>query len=157
MTTPPVFAAGQAVTAEQLQALGSEINTYTPTLTAATTNPTLGTGATAAGMWTQQGGLVAVWFSLQFGTSPGAGSGQYRVSLPVDIAPGALGSLAIGSGRIIDSSASASRLIVPELAAGFVDRVRLAVEAGTTVTSSAPWTWAASDQIYGFVLYPGDF
>ena len=57
--------------------------TYTPTLTAATTNPTLGAGAYATGRYTQVGRLVIGKCKIQFGTGYNAGSGAYWVSLPV--------------------------------------------------------------------------
>jgi hypothetical protein len=57
---------------------------YTPALTAATTNPTLGTASRASGGYTKQGKTVNFWFAIVFGTSGfTAGSGAYRVSLPL--------------------------------------------------------------------------
>ena len=57
---------------------------WTPALTAATTNPTLGTGSSIAGRYCQIGKLVIASFTIQFGTSgTNAGSGEYRLSLPV--------------------------------------------------------------------------
>jgi len=57
---------------------------YTPVLTAATTNPTLGTGGGMAGRYIQVGKLVTYWFNITFGTSgAAAGSGAYTISLPV--------------------------------------------------------------------------
>lgn len=163
MTSPPTFQPGQTPTAEQLQALGSEVTAYTPTLTGATTNPNLGTSPTAAGMWLQNGSLAMVWFSIVFGTggSVDPGAGNYRLSLPVDAVIGALNDLAVGSGRATDSSdssAAGSALVGVELAPGFTDRVRFTLdEGGTVVTGAAPWTWAAGDRLFGFACYPGDF
>lgn len=58
---------------------------WTPTLTATTTNPTLGTGGTVQeGYYMQLGKLVIAWYSIQFGTTGlNVGSGEYRLSLPV--------------------------------------------------------------------------
>ncbi len=60
---------------------------YTPTLTAATTNPTLGAasaGAVQFGRYCKVGRLVVAQFGIRFATSgASAGSGAYTVSLPV--------------------------------------------------------------------------
>ena len=64
--------------------VGTSWANWTPALTATTTNPTLGTGSVATGRYFQLGKLVVANFKIQFGTSgTSAGSGAYRVSLPV--------------------------------------------------------------------------
>jgi len=57
---------------------------YTPTLTAVTTNPTLGSGGGQAARYTLFGGkFCTVRGSIAFGTSgASAGSGQYLIALP---------------------------------------------------------------------------
>lgn len=161
MTSGPVFTPGQPLPAEKIQQLGSEVQTYTPALTAASSNPTLGSGSTAQGLWTQQGGIAMVWWDIGFGSSGvGAGSGIYRVSLPVDIAPGALARISVGSGVALDSSVATdlgSSVFTCRMAAGLPDRVVMAVEESTLVTAAAPFAWAAGDSLTGFCAYPGDF
>lgn len=161
MAIPPVFLPGQTVPADKLQALGSQVEAYTPALTAATDNPTLGAGHDADGMWTQQGHLAMVWWSLQFGTSGvDAGDGIYFVSLPVPVAPGALTDVALGAGRVVDASdatSAGSELITLEMRPGNPDQFRLAVEGGIFVTHASPWAWAANDRAFGYCCYPGDF
>lgn len=57
---------------------------WTPALTASTTNPTLGSGSSAVGRYVQNGTTVIGWAHIAFGSSgTNAGSGTYRVSLPV--------------------------------------------------------------------------
>lgn len=56
---------------------------YTPTLTAATTAPNLGTGGKMYAAYKQVGKTVTVRFRVQFGTGFTAGSGYYILSLPV--------------------------------------------------------------------------
>lgn len=57
---------------------------WTPAITApGGTAPTTGTGPTIAGEYTQLGKLVFARGSITFGTGPTAGSGNYRLSLPV--------------------------------------------------------------------------
>jgi hypothetical protein len=79
----PLFLAGQTLPAGKLQQLMEEWTPYTPALTAASSNPTLGTGATQNGIWLAEGDLVTFHAFLQFGTAgTAAGSGTYSVSLP---------------------------------------------------------------------------
>lgn len=62
---------------------GQWIN-YTPTMTASTTNPTLGTGSSALGRYYQSGKLVSFNMDIVLGTSGFVGgSGTYIFSLPV--------------------------------------------------------------------------
>ena len=67
------------------QALGWEWKPYSPILTATTTNPS---GWTGTGRWYQVGSLVTVRLTLTGGTSVNAGSGTYRIGLPVTAASG---------------------------------------------------------------------
>lgn len=124
-------------------------SSYTPALTAATTNPTLGSGSGVSGVYQQIGKLVVVQLKIQFGTSGvNAGSGLYSISVPVTGASyGGVGYPALGSAGFIDDASSGARKMV----ACFFDstnrdKIDLTTEGGN-VTNSAPWTWAASDQI----------
>lgn len=134
--------------------------TYTPTLTAATTNPTLGTGSTATGRYTQIGKLVTCYFEIVFGSSGvNAGSGEYRVSVPVEANPNQdRARLYIGSGSISAASPDAVRYAFLRFG-GFTDRVDIlhlsAVSAGAIAVTSdtVPWTWAANDYIHGQLTY----
>lgn len=79
-TTPIDAAYLNAVNAR----VAGAFSTWTPVLTAATTNPTLGSGSVQDGGYVQIGKLVTAWFHIQFGSSGiSAGSGDYRISLPV--------------------------------------------------------------------------
>jgi hypothetical protein len=57
--------------------------TFTPAITRATTNPTLGTGPTQAGRYSQLGGLIIGRGSIQYGSGSTAGTGTVFLSLPV--------------------------------------------------------------------------
>lgn len=124
--------------------------TYTPALTASTSNPALGTtGTIQSGRYTRTGRTIVGRAQLKFGTvGPTAGSGTYRVSLPV--APFVSGvvspNVVAGSGYMFDNSAASLLLVVPYISLGN-QYIELTVEAGTTVTDAAPWVWAASDEI----------
>lgn len=122
---------------------------WTPTLTALTTNPTLGTGSTANGRFMRVGGLVVAEARIAFGTSgTAAGSGGYRVSLPVDAAR----ATALGSGFLSDSSTGNIRVCSVVRAALNVSAARLLVT-DAEVTNAAPWAWAASDTITVNFMY----
>ncbi len=63
--------------------LGGGGSGYAPTLTATTTNPTLGGSGSTAGRYTQVGKLVVGTGLITFGSSgTAAGNGVYLVSLP---------------------------------------------------------------------------
>lgn len=67
-----------------LASFGGAWTSYTPTLTATTTNPTLGTSGTNSGRYMQIGKMVYFWLETYWGTTAGtAGSGTYQWSLPV--------------------------------------------------------------------------
>lgn len=127
---------------------------YTPILTA-TTNPTLGTGSTASGSWVRVGRIIFYRYNFIFGTSGvAAGSGQYFVSLPTN---GTNGAAMPGSMTLLydSSTGNAYTAAFPESNMG-ADKIGIAYGTGTTYTrvgATAPWTWAASDQIWGGIIY----
>lgn len=142
--------AGQILTAELLN---MNPTTYVPTLTAATTSPTLGTGGTVAGWYYRIGRLVMGEARIRFGSSGvAAGTGTYIISLPTAAdgtfhATGGGTGIAsvVGNGVLRDNSAvAASR----DCAAYFATStsVFLATADGN-VTDANPWVWAASDGI----------
>lgn len=122
---------------------------YTPALTAVTTNPTLGTGSTATGRYTQDNKTVHAQFNLTFGTSgTNAGSGGYRISLPVTAAAGPD---VFGHGYIYDSSTG---LAIPCVFTRVTTTTaQIAYGAGGFVAHGTPFAWAASDQIQGDLVY----
>lgn len=138
-----------AIAASKL-AVGTS-SSYTPTLTASTTNPTLGSGSTSTGVYFQINDLVMFQFVIAFGSSgESAGSGNYLLALPVSAS--AITGQVIGTLRLTDSSTSTRRVGVIEKAASLLGR--MVVDSATgIVTDSSPWTWAASDQLYGLGWY----
>lgn len=127
-----------------------------PTLTAVTTNPTMGAASVRDGYYTWlPGNMLLYHFAIKFGTSgTNAGSGQYLISLPyvavADIASGM--PEAIGSGLVRDSSGS--NVIQ---ATFYIPDTNLNVVAGfasdTVITHAAPWAWGASDYLAGSITY----
>lgn len=132
--------------------LGQQISTaVTPALTGGGSNPTLGSGSTAVARYTLWNGkLCTYWGYIQFGSSGvAAGSGQYFISLPFAVA--AAPAFISGSALVRDSSGSDLRNANCYAAAGATTLSLVATDA--TVTSTFPWTWAASDYIHWNLTY----
>jgi hypothetical protein len=132
---------------------------YTPTLTASTTSPTLGSGSIAEGQYIKIGKLVVGSYLIRFGTSGiNTGSGTYRVSLPSTISEIITGNQYIyGGGYIYDSNAGLGRILNHVYSNGLSYATLGLLETTTNVfsnvTNSSPWTWAASDEIQGNFMY----
>jgi hypothetical protein len=124
--------------------------TYTPTLTASTTNPTLGSGSTATGRYTVRGDTVEAECYLAFGSGMNAGSGIYLVSLPVT-ANYFTGYQKVGYGFCYDSSAFVNYLFVAQINSTDATKVMFAYQGGDVVKNNLPFAWAQSDHIT-FVL-----
>lgn len=155
----PVYLAGETLPAGKLQNLGTTVQTYTPTLEAATANPTLGAGALQEGAWSRQGDLVVGAAYIQFGTSGvAAGTGIYFVGLPVPILDLGMLKVIVGSGHTVDVSAGDARVVSGYwLSSESPNRIRVMAEGASDLSSTAPWVWAASDQIAIGFTYPGAF
>ncbi len=151
-------ALGVAVEAIETQLVGA-YDAYTPTLTASTTNPTLGTGSSATGYYKRLGHRVEGYASIQFGSAGvAAGSGYYGLLLPV--AP-VNRTQAIGIGYLVDNSDNvrflvASAAVSTPLWAASTKKAIIVVSnaAGSgfatganPVGAAAPWTWAENDQL----------
>lgn len=156
-----VFQGGDVWAMGSFQAIAAW-ETFTPVLTATTTDPTLGTAGVIEGRYQRVGTTVFARYIVKFGTSgANAGSGNYRLSLPIDcdLSMTDADTSIMGVGRAIDNSASDDVLIFPEFqTASEMSLVYHVGEATTgdavSVSGTAPWTWAASDQVFGgFVIY----
>lgn len=128
----------------------------TPVLTASTTNPTIG-NSTVMMRYTKIGRVVFGYFHFIFGSTFTAGSGTYRVNLPLlAAAPGVANTSAtVFSGWAYDASANDIRVI-----AGFINAVsnswiEFFVPAVTnwSITHAVPWAWTNADQISGNFTY----
>lgn len=126
---------------------------YVPTLTAATTNPTLGSGGSASGRYVLWGGKqCTVRFSIVFGTSgTNAGSGQYLVALPFQAASNITGGVPnVGSG-VIRCAGSVST-VTWFCSSGSTTMAALTT-AGNNVASAAPGAWGANDYLSATFTY----
>ncbi len=127
--------------------------TFTPTLTASTTNPTMGTGSLRVGWYTYlPGPMVNYNFEVLFGSSgAAAGSGTYAISLPVPVASLGSGIVAVGICQLADSSAG---LFQPSSCFVVSSGTTLGVVGAHPVINNDPWTWANGDYISGSITYP---
>lgn len=104
--TAPDYQSGEDINLDPWRVMGSPIQTYTPELTATTTNPTLGTGGVQLGWWTQANRIVAFWGRIRFGTSgTNPGSGFYRVSLPTAAGTPGVASATLAAGMVLGRGA----------------------------------------------------
>lgn len=162
-TTPRTWVAGEVPTATHFnenvrdfgRAFSDAWTSYTPTLTASTTNPT---NWTQTGYYMQAGKLVIAKFKLTAGASMTAGSGTYYIALPAT-ANTNIDYIEMGHASLFDSSAALISKFPVQL--DNVNGARCRIEysatyptgAITTVTNAAPWTWAANDVIRGLIIY----
>lgn len=132
---------------------GSAWTPYTPSLTASTTNPTLGSGSVRNGAWTREGRKVTVNGNIVFGSSgAGAGSGTYRVSVPVT-AKTLTGGYHMGSAFGNDTSANNGVDGISRIGAGAGwDKIEMMLN-NVLVTNAAPFTWGNSDIISFTITY----
>lgn len=151
-------AVATAVEAVEGQLVGG-YDTYTPTLTADTVDPTLGSGSSATGRYKRLGHRVVGDAVIVFGSSgTAAGTGGYGVLLPVEPANRVQ---PIGIGYVFDYSDSlrfvvASAAVIPSIWASSTKKavVLITNTAGTgfgtsnnPVGAAVPWTWSANDQL----------
>jgi hypothetical protein len=147
MAAPFPFSAGAVLTAAQLNTIGS-YSVYTPVLTASITNPTLGTGSTQFGAYATVNGMCVGYGSIIFGTSgAAAGSGNYRVSLPLT---GVGSEYSIGGGRIRDASAGYVAYVLEVGFDGTANRMNFQFGNGVALSVNAnnPITFDNGDQIF---------
>ena len=133
---------------------------WTPSLTASTTNPTLGTASRAEGIYVKLGRLVVANFVIQFGTSgTNAGSGFYRINLPVAAAQQLtnVGDYVLGDVRLFnfgpneEARVQASMNSIGFLTMSYPDA--WPVGTFTSVGDAAPWAWSTSDSMRGVLIY----
>ena len=127
---------------------------YTPTLTASTTNPT---NWTQAGRYTRIGDTVVASFKLTAGASMTAGTGVYYAALPVsaDTTVAASG-LPVGQARAVGFGAS---IWTPAVVLEDAGKVRFTWPANVAggspndIAHNVPWAWASTDTIAATITY----
>lgn len=120
---------------------------YTPALTAATLNPTIGTGSQVqTGAYSRTGRTIVGWARIKFGTvGAAAGVGIYSLALPVAAATSAVNNAGVGAGHMFDSSAAARQVI--NAFCNTSTTMLFIVEGFEVAQDNQPWTWAAGDEI----------
>lgn len=124
---------------------------YAPTLKAVSSDPTLGSGSSAAGSYAIVGDLVIVRVGFVFGSSgAAAGSGEYYVAAPV-------GTMHSSSQRFVGScfafQGGTGRVGVCDLDLAD-ERAYFWVDGQTgRVTNAAPAAWANNHQLHAEFAY----
>lgn len=136
---------------DEILPLGSTVTTFTPSLSAATTPPTLGTGATADGKYQRIGDLVWVSYRFVFGSSMNPGSGAYRLVLPIN-ASAATANVGLGVFRLLDSGTTIT-MAAASVDSGGTFAILSANGSLNAVAHNVPWTWAQNDAIGGSFIY----
>lgn len=154
LTAPTLTA---PVASGSLAGFGDAWTEYTPTLTASSVSPTLGTGSAAVGRYIQIGKLVIFQGRIAFGTSgTAAGTGNYRVSLPVD-ASTVIPSRRVGEATVFDSSASqlawGNAVITAATYFELFYPTALPLGGAGQVGAAAPMAFGASDEIHWSIVY----
>ena len=157
MANPFPFVAGSVLTAAELNGIGEWLS-YTPVLTATTTDPTLGTGSSSVGGYSRIQNLIVYRFSIAFGSSGvNAGSGSYEVSLPVNaVVVGNFYTWSAGQTSFYDQSANK-----PYFGPAWIQastKLRITYQTGwndqmSTVGGATPVVPAANDVLSGLVIY----
>lgn len=101
----PAFLAGETLPADKIQALGTD-DVWTPTLTASSANPALGTGAVTTGEVHFNGLMYFAVFNITAGTAgTTSGTGTYQIDLPAALTIDAAwaANIAVGVAELNDS------------------------------------------------------
>lgn len=114
---PRTWVVGEVVTAallntevrDQFNSLFGAWTAYTPTWTAATTNPVLGNG-TLVGRYMKIGRVVVAHINLTTGSTTTYGSGNYTFSLPVQAANA--GASYIGGAHLIGTDRWTGQMVI---------------------------------------------
>ena len=160
--TPRTWVAGEVPTAANFntdvrdfgRAFADAWTSYTPTLTASTTNPT---NWTQTGYYMRAGKLVICKFILTAGASFTAGSGNYRVALPVNAST--TGSIEVNPSSSMIADVSTGYLAVPTIIINNTSYLEwrypatYPTGASTAVSNSTPFAWGSGDIIRGALVY----
>ena len=142
-------AAGTPGTWTEIGGVAATWSAFTPTLTGSTTNPS---GlAVISGRQLQQGGLVFVRAYLGYGAAPTVGSGDFRMSLPVQ--PSAATAWDAGflpGGMLYDSSTTTAVMLYPRLDSANTRVTFFSELDGVTLPCTS---MAANDQIHLAFFY----
>lgn len=129
---------------DALNTAGGAWTAYTPTWTASTTNPTIGS-STVSGRYRLVGHTIDVRISITIGAGFSAGSGSYSFRLPSGIAATVVNtSEVMGMATVFDTSASSTFIYTAYLFSSIDVRLR---DNSGVVTHASPMAWATGDKI----------
>lgn len=131
---------------------------YSPAWTADTTNPVLGAGGSVTGkyvrLWPRM--VIGNFMIATGGAGFSAGSGLYRLSLPVAMDPDiiALGlDIPVGKAYLHDDSAVATSTVVVVLYDTVNDVFFFRKHDGNAWRNNTPFTLAQQDRLAGYFMY----
>lgn len=162
-TTPATYTNGTVLTAATLNTeikspmtiLQSAWTSFTPLITAATTNPTMG-NSVREGAYHRIGKCVWARWLVSVGSTYAVGSGAYHFNFPVTAAT-TIPSGVVGGGYVYDNSANLMYVCTlrQDSATTFTAYYPAAGTggAGYTVGSANPWIPGTSDQFNFFLQY----
>lgn len=133
--------------------------TYSIAWTGAGSNPTIGSGGLLEGKYVRFfPRMVAVFFRIHFGSAGFvAGSGQYRISVPVAPDPnfaGFLDMIPIGKAMYQDASTTLTNSVYSVNWYPAANNLVLRPSTGDVWSSTVPIVPAQDDKISGFCIYP---
>ena len=153
MTALGDFSAGDVLTAADLNAIGTW-QSYTPVLTATVTSPNLGTSPIQTGQYCQINDFCVAQIFLAFGSSSSAGTGEYRISLPVEASPASNINANMGWGWIYDANLTNAYSVITDRASSTTCRMYLSSPVGSIgVQNANPFAWTTSDQMRITLVY----
>lgn len=137
----------------RISGLDLQWKSFTPTLTASVTNPTLGTGGSTLGRYVKHGRLIIYRFFIQFGSGSNGGNGEYRLSTPVDISATSPGSdlFAMGDAVLFDWSVAGHKELAV-VARRSNNQIKFYVK-DATVFHNNPFVWTDDDRFGGTAIY----
>jgi hypothetical protein len=124
--------------------------TYTPTLTAATTNPTLGSSVVSGRYKALDSKtyLIQIMYVVTTGGAYNAGSGSYTFSLPAGLTSGAVGQALAG---FVDDTSANKYTLSGYIPAGSTTVTRsyhsLDSSGSGILAHNSPVTWATGDRV----------
>jgi hypothetical protein len=147
MAADPVFLAGERLPAGKLQKLGGADTSWTPTIDAVTTDPTIGAGGVVAGDYYRRGDLCFFQANIIWGGAGlNVGVGSYRLTLPVALqVPTGLSQTMVGQGWAFDASGALTDVFLQHISGDSATLARMLSSTGVTVGPANPYAWATGD------------
>jgi uncharacterized membrane protein YbhN (UPF0104 family) len=154
LATPRTWVVGEVVTAaiqnaeirDQFNDIIAAWTTYTPTWTAATTNPVLGNG-TIVGRYKKIGKVVNFQIDLTMGSTTTYGSGAWSVTLP--FAAAASSGSRIGVAQALGGSRFPGQVVISPSATGTSPFFpsSSSVSNLSSVAATTPFAWANGNEL----------